>query len=261
MSATGKNRDGRRLSSSPTTHRDDTSRAAPIEGEKDHTRARAGSAADLLVGSRDVDGGSVHARAAVMEVERVTQAAVHDDVRKDLHDDLQGDIGRSRFGGGDGGGENQPHTRHGRNHRALSATGAGTKEADGHITIPSLAFERSADRSPDSVAASASTPTTGKSGGKSSDAAFCSPLEVTGLDACPQVESSTLAKLLAAKADMLRDVVAVLTDPSSAGIGGDPDEPLLLVQKLALDETDAVFGAFESRSAPQTLTSTTGIES
>ncbi|CAN0389921.1 unnamed protein product, partial [Ectocarpus fasciculatus] len=30
-------------------------------------------------------------------------------------------------------------------------------------------------------------------------------------------------------------------------LGGHPDEPLLLVQKLALDETDAIFGAFESR--------------
>ncbi|CAM9261855.1 unnamed protein product, partial [Ectocarpus fasciculatus] len=42
-------------------------------------------------------------------------------------------------------------------------------------------------------------------------------------------------------------VVKVLTDPTSAGLGGHPDEPLLLVQKLALDETDAIFGAFESR--------------
>lgn len=40
-------------------------------------------------------------------------------------------------------------------------------------------------------------------------------------------------------------VVEVLTDPASAGEGGKPDEPLLLVQKLAVDETDAVFGAFE----------------
>ncbi|CBN74565.1 hypothetical protein Esi_0030_0073 [Ectocarpus siliculosus] len=46
---------------------------------------------------------------------------------------------------------------------------------------------------------------------------------------------------------MLRQVVKVLTDPTSAGLGGRPDEPLLLVQKLALDETDAIFGAFEPR--------------
>lgn len=38
----------------------------------------------------------------------------------------------------------------------------------------------------------------------------------------------------------------MLSDPASSGVGGNPDEPLLLVQKLALDETDAVFGAFES---------------
>lgn len=38
----------------------------------------------------------------------------------------------------------------------------------------------------------------------------------------------------------------VLTDPASPGVGGNPNEPLLLVQKLALDETDAIFGAFES---------------
>ncbi|CAM9707780.1 unnamed protein product, partial [Ectocarpus sp. 4 AP-2014] len=42
-------------------------------------------------------------------------------------------------------------------------------------------------------------------------------------------------------------VVKVLTDPTSAGLGGRPDEPLLAVQKLALDETDAIFGAFEPR--------------
>lgn len=42
-------------------------------------------------------------------------------------------------------------------------------------------------------------------------------------------------------------VIEVLTDPASAGEGGDADEPLLLVQKLALDETDVIFGAFETR--------------
>lgn len=43
-----------------------------------------------------------------------------------------------------------------------------------------------------------------------------------------------------------KQVIKVLTDPASSGRGGRPDEPLLLVQKLAADETDAVFGAFES---------------
>lgn len=42
-------------------------------------------------------------------------------------------------------------------------------------------------------------------------------------------------------------VIGVLTDPASAGEGGDPDEPLLLVQKLALDEPDVEFGAYNSR--------------
>lgn len=40
-------------------------------------------------------------------------------------------------------------------------------------------------------------------------------------------------------------VIEVLTDPASAGQDGNPNEPLLLVQKLAVDETDAIFGAFE----------------
>ena len=74
----------------------------------------------------------------------------------------------------------------------------------------------------------------------------CSPLEVVGLSDCPELEGS-LDKILAAKADMLRQVIAVLSDPASAGEGGNPDEPLLLVQKLALDEADAMFGAFDSK--------------
>ena len=41
-------------------------------------------------------------------------------------------------------------------------------------------------------------------------------------------------------------MIEVLTDPASSGQGGRPDEPLLLVRKLAVDETDAAFGAFES---------------
>ncbi|CAN0399829.1 unnamed protein product, partial [Hapterophycus canaliculatus] len=41
-------------------------------------------------------------------------------------------------------------------------------------------------------------------------------------------------------------VVEVLSDPASAGEGRNPDEPLLLVQEVAVDETDAVFGAFET---------------
>lgn len=47
--------------------------------------------------------------------------------------------------------------------------------------------------------------------------------------------------------EIRKQVIEVLTDPASSGQGGRPDEPLLLVQKLAVDETDAVFGAFESR--------------
>ncbi|CAM9906905.1 unnamed protein product [Scytosiphon promiscuus] len=80
------------------------------------------------------------------------------------------------------------------------------------------------------------------------DGGVCAPLEVVGLDSCPELNSdggAVLERMLAAKADMLRQVVQVLTDPASPGQGGNPDEPLLLVQKLAVDETDAVFGAFE----------------
>ena len=40
-------------------------------------------------------------------------------------------------------------------------------------------------------------------------------------------------------------MIGVLSDPASAGEGGNRDEPLLLVKKLALDETDAVFGSSE----------------
>lgn len=46
-------------------------------------------------------------------------------------------------------------------------------------------------------------------------------------------------------------------DPASVGQGGRLDEPLLLVMKLAVDETDAIFGGFVSeyfRHVPQTGT-------
>ena len=72
----------------------------------------------------------------------------------------------------------------------------------------------------------------------------CSSGEIVGLEKCPELEGA-VGEMLAAKADMLRRIVDVLSDPSSSGTGGDPDKPLLLVQKLALDETDAVFGAFD----------------
>lgn len=75
----------------------------------------------------------------------------------------------------------------------------------------------------------------------------CSPLKVVGWESCPELSGASLDGMLTAKRDILRQVVTVLSDPVSAGKGGDPNEPLLLVQKLAVDETDAVFGAFESR--------------
>lgn len=72
----------------------------------------------------------------------------------------------------------------------------------------------------------------------------CSSRDIVGLERCPELEDAVDA-MLNAKADMLRRIVEVLSDPESAGIDGDPNKPLLLVQKLALDEADAVFGAFE----------------
>lgn len=88
--------------------------------------------------------------------------------------------------------------------------------------------------------------------GKKKGEGVCSPLEVVGIDGCPELEGVALTKMLGAKRDMLRQVVEVLTDPASSGDGGHPDEPLLLVQKLAVDETDAIFGAFETRFARHT---------
>lgn len=86
----------------------------------------------------------------------------------------------------------------------------------------------------------------GEEKGREGVTKHCSPLEVVGLSDCPELEAS-LDKILAAKAEMLRQVIRVLSDPASAGTGGNPDEPLLLVQKLAVDEADAVFGAFDGR--------------
>eukprot|EP00752_Nemacystus_decipiens_P008223 g7353.t1 len=82
----------------------------------------------------------------------------------------------------------------------------------------------------------------------------CSPLDVVGLDNCPELKSNRSARnnsivenLLAAKADMLRQVIEVLTNPDNAGEGGHLDEPLLLVRKLASDETDAIFGDLRAK--------------
>lgn len=75
----------------------------------------------------------------------------------------------------------------------------------------------------------------------------CTLLDVVGGDRCPEFDGELLREMLGLKRDMLRRVVDILSDPASAGEGGDPDQPLLLVQKLARDETDAVFGAFDER--------------
>lgn len=76
---------------------------------------------------------------------------------------------------------------------------------------------------------------------------LCSPLEVVGLERCPEWDQELVETMLELKRDVLRRVVDLLSDPASAGVGGHPQEPLLLVRKLALDETDAIFGAFEAR--------------
>lgn len=70
-------------------------------------------------------------------------------------------------------------------------------------------------------------------------------MHVTGLRHCGQWRGTgLLARMLEAKRQMLRDVVSVLEDPFSCGEDCDPDEPLVLVQRLAVDEVDAVMGAF-----------------
>lgn len=61
-----------------------------------------------------------------------------------------------------------------------------------------------------------------------------------------QIQRHTNLQPAPLNTDSAKQVIKVLTDPTSSGQGGRPDEPLLLVRKLAADETDAVFGAFES---------------
>lgn len=70
-----------------------------------------------------------------------------------------------------------------------------------------------------------------------SPSGICSPLTVTGIEQCPDWDSKdVLSRLLLAKKKMLRGILKALDDPKSCGKGGDPSEPLLLVQKLATDE-------------------------
>lgn len=72
----------------------------------------------------------------------------------------------------------------------------------------------------------------------------CAPLHVSGVEHCEEwKEKNVTSGLLSAKQEMLKRIVRVLEDPKSAGIGGDPSKPLLLVQELAVDEVDAVTGA------------------
>lgn len=72
----------------------------------------------------------------------------------------------------------------------------------------------------------------------------CSPLHVAGLEFCSGWRGENIvASLLSLKREMLRSVLKVLKDPASSGEGGDPAQPLLLVQELAIDEADAVTGA------------------
>lgn len=73
---------------------------------------------------------------------------------------------------------------------------------------------------------------------------LCSPLHITGLESCSDWRGENVVSgLLGTKREMLRRVVRVLEDPESSGPGGDPDRPLLLVQELAVDETDAAVGS------------------
>lgn len=76
------------------------------------------------------------------------------------------------------------------------------------------------------------------------DGLGCAPLYVTGLENCTEWKGdNTVYGLLGLKREMLKGVLDVLEDPKSCGEGGDPKNPLLLVQELAVDEADAVVGA------------------
>lgn len=79
----------------------------------------------------------------------------------------------------------------------------------------------------------------------------CSALEMVGIEDCPELRGAALSKMLAAKRTMLRQIVDVLDHPvTSPGVHREErsaDRPLLLVKKLAVDEADAIYGAFEAR--------------
>lgn len=140
-------------------------------------------------------------------------------------------------------GDHSEYRYHGLYHRAAAAE-------EGGGGVPTIVFESDeasqGDRTPRSVPRGTTSGSVGDGNGAAiGEDDMCSPLEVVGLDACPDLAGTAVEKMLAAKADMLRQVIEVLTDPTSAGTGGKRDEPLLLVKKLAVDETDAVFGAFE----------------
>ena len=76
------------------------------------------------------------------------------------------------------------------------------------------------------------------------DGLECAPLYVSGLINCTEWKGETeVYGLLSLKRKMLQGVLNVLEDPKSCGEDGDPAKPLLLVQKLAMDEADAIMGA------------------
>lgn len=76
------------------------------------------------------------------------------------------------------------------------------------------------------------------------NSSICSPVYVAGVENCSHWKGEDIVpELLGLKRDMLRGVLRVLEDPKSSGEGGDPSKPLLLVQRLAIDEADAVTGA------------------
>ena len=80
--------------------------------------------------------------------------------------------------------------------------------------------------------------------GEDDDGLGCAPLYVSGLENCTEWKGeNVIYSLLGLKREMLKGVLKVLEDPKSCGEDGDPSEPLLLVQELAVDEADAVVGA------------------
>lgn len=114
-------------------------------------------------------------------------------------------------------------------------------------TPPKMEFEHRQDKSSENAENEVDPASDERNDSEQVIGDFCSPLEVVGVEHCPEIEGNQLLEMLQLKRDILQQVVEILSDPASAGINGKASEPLLLIQKLGLDEADASFGAFERK--------------